>query len=446
MLHLKKILVYSLLILLCACKKEPVFNYPPKPVVIIKAGDARLSSKTIHFVKDTVYELAVTITIASGQKFIIDAGTLIKITQNPSRPGLSIIVQPDGIIEARGTKEEPVVFTSNADKGKAQNADWTGIQIFGNANGNSSGILNYIRVEFAGRYNTALNRNSGSLLLSGVSKLTDINNIQVSYSGGVSFEFYNGNCNAYNLLSYSATGIDFNLINGYKGKLQNILAYRHPSFAEGGTNNLAGVNILGPITEPSISNLTVLGPAAQYGIVSNYLSGAPNRRAGIITGDGCKFHIRNSAVINYPLKAYYLYSAAAAGSLDSGRSDFTYSVINPTDTTNPFYLPNNVYFYFSQAYNSKDLKDFLLRPKFNNEIVDNINKLMLANPYGYFDGIPDPMPKTGSPLLAGANFTDSTGIFTDPFFKSVAYRGALGADNWMQGWVNFIPLQTDYNN
>ena len=68
---------------------------------------------------------------------------------------------------------------------------------------------------------------------------------------------------------------------------------------------------------------------------------------------------------------------------------------------------------------------------------------MFTNPYDYDNG-PDAMPKTASLLLSGANFDGS--IFSDPFFKKVNYRGALGSDNWMQGWTNFNPLRTNYNN
>jgi hypothetical protein len=67
---------------------------------------------------------------------------------------------------------------------------------------------------------------------------------------------------------------------------------------------------------------------------------------------------------------------------------------------------------------------------------------MLTDPFNY-NVRPDPYPRTGSPLLSGANFDAP---FNDAFFNKVDYRGALGSDKWMASWTNFLPLQTNYNN
>jgi hypothetical protein len=449
--------LWLFLILFAGCKKDPIFKYPAKPEVTINSGDERLQNSTLHFVKDTVYILATNINLASGQTFLIDAGTLIKVNN-----GISISVQPGATITAEANRQEPIVFTSSAGKGKplgiapggnGSNA-WGNFQIFGNTNGNSSGILSYVRMEFF-----------SGLQLNSVSNQTTLNNLQVSYSSGNSFNFSGGNCNASNLVSYSATGSDFNIFNSYKGKLQQIFAYRYPVFANSQLN-IAGINIEGAGTEPTISNATVLGPELSYGINPAYTLGSPYKRAGIITSADSRFHIRNSVVIAAPVlrdsanasqtdnnssRAYYLDSRNTAASLDSGRADFTYSIFYQANY-NTFYIPDRVYPIPQTTpvryYNSSDLREFLLRTKYNNEIYLALSKFNLIDPYNYYDGIPNPFPNTSSPLLNGANFSDVsiTPVFTDPFFKPVTYRGALGADDWLKGWVNFIPLQTDYNN
>jgi hypothetical protein len=84
----------------------------------------------------------------------------------------------------------------------------------------------------------------------------------------------------------------------------------------------------------------------------------------------------------------------------------------------------------------------MLQPEFSNQIYLQSDAFMLTNPFNY-DGDPDPMPRSGAPILSGANFDGA--IFSIPFFKKVNFRGALGTDNWLHSWVNFIPLQTDYN-
>lgn len=424
-----------LLVLENGCKKDSVFQYPPKPIVVINAGDSRLKADEIHFVKDSVYILATNIIIDSGKKIVIDAGTLVKVT-----PSIYISIQGGAEIQSNGTKDLPVIFTSSSTKGRqglsTYDGTWDGIRIYGNASGKSSGNINYTRVEFAGVYQSAV-------LLNNVSKATAINNVQVSFSFFYSsFEFNGGNVNAGNLVSYACAGSDFTISNGYKGNLQNLLAYRHPSFSNGGSANVGGVDIKDEGTLPVISNLTVMGPSQKYPNSTNYYLGNPNRRAAIITSINSKFFIRNAAIIDYPFRAYYLDSYNTSRALEIGQADISYSVFYHADTSKAFYIPFGIY----PPYVSADLKIFLLREKYHNELLENPSQSILADPYNYFDGIPNPTPVAGSPLLTGANFSDSAGRYNDPFFNKVGYRGAIGADNWLAGWVNFIPLQTDYNN
>lgn len=449
MFYQKKISIYPygflfIITVMAACKKESPFQYRSKPEIIINGSDSRFNNSEVHFVRDSVYVFASDITIPDGHTLLIDAGTLIKANN------VTITIEAGGKIEAIGSADQPIVFTANSIKGHAGITEfegtWRGIQIFGNASGESSGTLSYVRIEFAGSSAYYL---PSSLLLTNVSNKTILNNIEVSYSFATpSFTFTGGNCNASNLVSYAAAGADFILQKGYKGMLQNLLAYRHPDYAEGEPD---GMYIRDTATSPVISNLTMLGPDLKYGINANYIAGLPSKRAGLITEGGCKFHIRNSLLYGYPAKsfisrtAYYGYGYFLDGtnttlSLNNGESELSYSIIYHADTSVAFYLPPNVY----PPYTSADLKDFLLQPKFNNSLVTDSSKFMFADPYNYFSGLPNPLPLPGSLLLTGADFNESN--YADPFFNKVNYRGALGADNWMHGWVNFIPLQTEYNN
>jgi hypothetical protein len=424
-----------LVIIFFSCKKDSVFQYPPKPNVIINANDSRLGSNLIHFVKDSVYILATNIIIDSGKKLLIDAGTLIKIN-----PSIYISINSGASIDANGTKDAPVIFTSTANKGKQgrynYDGTWDGLRINGNGNRKSSGSLTYVRIEFAGAFQT-------SFLLNNVSNTTTINNIEVSFSfNSSSFEFSGGNCNASNLLSYASSGSDFTINKSYTGNLQNLLAYRHPFFAGGQGTNVGGVEIKDEGTRPVISNITIMGPSQKYANTSNYTLGNPQQRAAIITANNSKFFIRNAAIIDYPFRAYYIDSYNTSRSLEIGEADISYSLFYHADTATAFYLPVAAYL----PYTSADLKIFLLRERYHNELFESKGQYMLTDPYNYYDGVPNPAPLAGSPLLTGANFTDSAGVFNDPFFKKVSYRGAMGADNWLTGWVNFVPLQTDYNN
>jgi hypothetical protein len=416
----KQLLCFTVLfgLAVISCKKESVFSKKENPEVMITGN--RLSADTIKFVKDTVYLITDNLVRNAGQVLLIEAGTLIKLKNY-----IGITINPNGKIIAVGTLKSPVVFTSDALKGTAGalalsgsvNA-WVGINING-IPAFSSGNLSYVRIEFAGVSSTA-----GALSLRNVDKSTVLNNIQVSYShSNLAYEFINGNCNAANLVSYASASADFNISGGYTGMLQNLIAYRYPGF--GGPS---GMIIRGNNTFPGISNFTIIGPG---------------NTTGLFVTDGAKFHIRNT-VLTGSRDGFYIDSKESGISLQTGESDFSYSFVHCNDTARAFYIPTGIVPGIIPPVTAADFKLFMLQPQFHNSLVLNTAEFKFTDPYNY-NVNPDPLPLPGSPLLSGANFDGP--VFSDTFFKPVSYRGALGADNnWLKGWTNFIPLQTNYNN
>jgi hypothetical protein len=67
---------------------------------------------------------------------------------------------------------------------------------------------------------------------------------------------------------------------------------------------------------------------------------------------------------------------------------------------------------------------------------------LLLNASNFDLATPNYLPQTGSPLLTGAV---TGGKLTNAFFTAVPYRGAFGTDNWVTGWTNFNPQNTDYD-
>jgi len=417
-----------------SCKKESAILKKQKAEIVLSA--ARLSSDKISLVKDTVYVLAENLQINANQELTIEAGTLIKVKNQ-----VSVHINSGGKLVAIGTKDAPIVLTSDAVKGTAGRSPnyWSGLVIDGPAETK----LTYVRIEFAGGGFTP------SLLLRNIDNTAILNNIQVSYSfARTSFEFSGGNCNAFNLLSFASANTDFKLSNGYTGKLQNLLAYRLPYFAGGiGLREaLAALLLQGITTFPSISNFSVIGPDLQPGISTNYIP--PNAGFGsfpatsLLVSNDAKFHIRNAVLAGFPKGGFYISSAKSGISLQIGESDFTNSFVHSNDSSRAFYIPANL-IPLVPPVTAKDFKVFMLQPQYHNQLILNTSELQLTDPYNY-DHDPNPSPKQGSPLLSGANF--EVPVFNDPFFKRVNYRGAIGEDNWLLGWTNFIPLQTDYNN
>lgn len=427
-----------------------------KPEVLIADKEQRYPYNrlpVVHLSKDTVYILGSDFTRESGEQLIIDAGTLIKVNTTASTGGTlnsGIYIRRGAIIQALGAPEKPIVFTSGDFTGNQQ-LNWAGITIegasFDNAQGNTgdatdfSGTLSYVRIEFA------------PLVLRGIGNRTIIENIQVSYSNPQSaFEIDGGTFNARHLVSYACGGpVDFYITRGYVGKLQGLLAYRHPFFGTAGSTppgTLAGMVIENnpdpsaaptakPFTFPVISNLSLLGPGMQSGVPAAYFDTTIASAALVTTRSAC-FRMRNCVFFGFPAAGWYLDDFATASYLRDSVSEFTHSLVQCDNRERLFYLKPDVL----PPYTSAEFKSYMLQDRFANAELDSISSFGLTDLTNYDKG-PDPTPKAGSPVFGHAAFDGPT--FGDSFFERTDYVGALGAQNWMRGWVNFTPLKTNYN-
>ncbi|MDO1500465.1 hypothetical protein Q2T40_10030 [Winogradskyella maritima] len=206
-----------------------------------------------HLEKKHVYMLVGNVFVADSSALTIDAGTVI-IGDFNSRA--SLVITKGSKIIAEGTDTDPIIFTSN--RSRKREGDWGGIVILGdgptNRFGNSSvanlfpnlsaafyehlnfggdnsddnsGVLKYVRIEYAGkRIGTGTYFNG--LTLAGVGNATTISNIMVSYSGGNSFEFWGGDLRLDQLVSFNASSIDFEFNYGTLSSINNSLAVRSP--------------------------------------------------------------------------------------------------------------------------------------------------------------------------------------------------------------------------
>lgn len=439
-------------------KKEHVRVTPQKPEVVLSLftadpfADKTWADRTVlHLHKDTVYVIDANYVRDAGEELIIEEGTLIKLTT-----ASSITINEGAIITANGTPEKPIILTSNARPG-TQGPNWGGLIIngrsFNNARGPNgipddfSGVLNYVRVEFA------------SVALNGVGSKTVFENIMVSYTNRPAFDPYEsafningGTFNARNLVSYACSGpADFFITNGYAGNMQNVLACRHPFFGRTGSdprNSLAGVFIQNnstnpvnarPYSNPIISNLTVIGPNSVNGTPAEYLD--TNRRAAaLITTNSTCFHIRNSVILGFPVSAWYLDDKETAENLPKGLAEFDYSIVQSNNQNKVLYLDPTSY----PPYTSNDFRGYILGSNFKNRLFNTIGDFEFENLENYEFG-PGLLPLDSAFILTGASFERSQ-FYNHPYFnKDIKYLGAVGKDNWLQGWTNFKPLKTNYN-
>lgn len=97
---------------------------------------------------------------------------------------------------------------------------------------------------------------------------TKIDHVQISYSNDDAFEWFGGTVNCTHIISYKTWDYDFDTDNGYNGNIQFGLSVRDPKIADIPNSNgfesdnwKDGTN-LSPMTSPTFSNMTFVGPMA----------------------------------------------------------------------------------------------------------------------------------------------------------------------------------------
>ena len=137
-------------------------------------------------------------------------------------------------------------------------------------NGASSGSMQYVKIEFAGRQVNVDDELAG-LALQGVGNGTVIENIHIHRSAGDGIEFFGGRVNARWLIMTGVQGDSLDWTFGWQGRVQYVIAQHYVGSAEygvSGQNN--GESARGdatPRSDPILSNLTLVGSADSDGAI-----------------------------------------------------------------------------------------------------------------------------------------------------------------------------------
>jgi hypothetical protein len=206
--------------------------------------------KDTKLLKRNTYQLVGVVYVTNNATLSIEPGTVIR---GDDKSCGTLVITNGAKIVAEGLETDPIVFTSNKEKTERKPGDWGGIIILGKAPINilgsvhtlpfdldpilnhyggqdaedNSGVLKYVRIEYAGRKLSALKELNG-LSLAGIGRKTILNNIQISFSNDDSFECYGGDLNMSNLVSYRTTDDDFDFTQGAQINISNSIAVRHP--------------------------------------------------------------------------------------------------------------------------------------------------------------------------------------------------------------------------
>jgi hypothetical protein len=210
----------------------------------ILAGNITENTK---LVKKDVYIIQGNVYVTNNAILSIEPGTVI-IGDGESKG--TLIITKGAQIVAEGLETDPIVFTSNKSLKKA--GDWGGIIILGDAPINkfgnyssvnfdldpslttygglnpasSSGVMKFVRIEYAGKKVRGSSESFNALLLGGIGNKTILENIMVSYALGDSFEVLGGEPVMTKMVSYKSNGIDFKFTLGAQAKIDNSLAVR----------------------------------------------------------------------------------------------------------------------------------------------------------------------------------------------------------------------------
>lgn len=459
----------------------------PEPPALGVIGDG---SQVYEIKKDTIfpkgiYTLRGWVYITKGVSVTFQPGTVIKGDKSLKS---SLIVEPGAKIYAQGTPTSPIVFTSAQPKGSRKPGDWGGLIICGNAKTNNgkkmqieggprteyggendadnSGVLSYVRVEFAG-YPFLDDKEINGVTFGAVGSGTKVDHIQVSYSNDDSFEWFGGSVNAKYLVAYHGWDDDFDTDNGFSGKLQYLLGVRNPKIADislsngfESDNNNSGNN-LNPKTSAVFSNVTLVGPIGQADDFKNtpdYINAGlyrpnNNSKTGLFQA---AMQIRrysqlscfNSVAMGFPVGLLLdnqkgdTHSLAKNGTLKINNVFFAQMGVVGSDKNESFvdkYSANGVDMTDAQSYSHT-----FFVAQTGNRVLANISDLKLKQPNS-LSANPNWGPSAGSPLLDTASFSDP---LLQSGFDKVDYVGAFksdaDADNWTKGWTNFDPQNTDY--
>jgi hypothetical protein len=406
------------------------------------------------------YKLRGLVYVTDGAVLTIEPGT--KIVGETGQKGGLIITRNAKII-ADGTVDKPIVFTSES--ATPARGDWAGLVILGNAPTNASfnnvagvgeieggvnnsdglglyggtnpadnsGILRYVRVEYAG-YAFLPDKEINGITFGGVGNQTIVDYVQVSYANDDSFEWFGGTVNCKHLISFRGLDDELDTDNGYSGKVQFAICMRDSAIADISksngweSDNDANGSTLAPKTGAIFSNVTMVGPRASSTNVGNslYQAAAHLRRNTAQT-------ICNSVMIGWQIGLLLDGTKGAPTDLNIADSSLVFRnniiagcavpVRYDASTTTP------------TGATTATITAWLSNSFYGNSILPNSSDAGLTAAFNY--AAPDFTPTSSSPLLTGSSFASAklSGL------TNVSYRGAVGptgADaTWWKGWTKF---------
>jgi hypothetical protein len=379
--------------------------------------------------------------MTSENIYLLRGGVFIGDDVNPTvltiEPGTTIygesnsdgmlVIRRNAKIIAQGTVDKPIVFTSSKEEGFRNRGDWGGVIINGNAPVNScgvdfdgdvceafgeggagfyggnnpdddSGILEYVRVEFAGTLLSPDNELNG-IAFQGVGSGTRLNYIHVHMNADDGVEFFGGTANIKHLVVTGVGDDALDWTDGWQGSGQYVILQQHLDAGDNGieADNNGENNMATPMSNPTLSNMTIIG------------SGGASSDLGILLREGTGAFIANTLVYGWGDASLDVDGDATWANADDGDLAMVGTLVD-SDTN----------------FKLDDGEPQLVEDWF---YADN------SNEEGGF-ALTDAQNQT-EPNFLPVDIIDGAVTMEDPFFEEVSFIGAMGDIDWTLDWTAY---------
>jgi hypothetical protein len=356
----------------------------------------------------------------------IEPGT--KIYGESSTDGM-LVVRRSSRIVADGTADAPIVFSSSKLEGERARGDWGGLIINGRAPINScdeggtgpceafgeggtgfyggddpnddSGVLRYVRVEFAGTLISPDNELNG-IAFQGVGAGTVIDHVQVHMNADDGVEFFGGTANAKHILVTGVGDDSLDWTDGWTGNIQFAVLQQYDDAGDQGieADNNGEVNTATPKSNPTLSNVTVIGSPA-----------SATSDIGILLREGTAASLHNIVVMGFNEACLDIDSDESWNEAASGGLTIANSLVD-----------------CSTPYLEDDGEPGLVADWFLADTSNGEGSAGLADPYNLT-----------SPDFTGSNVAGAV-VPADSFFDQVDFIGGVDpSDDWTAGWTTTAP-------
>lgn len=397
----------------------------------------------------TEYTLDGLIFVEEGAVLTIEAGTVIKArTQSAIESGdgaSALIIQRGAQINAVGTPDSPIIFTSTeddvtdpADLTQTDRGLWGGVIILGRAPTNepstdiaiegvpegegafyggddpadNSGTMQYVSIRHGGfSISGVAGDEINGLTMGAVGSGTTIDHVEVFANNDDGFEWFGGTVETSHLVAAFCLDDSYDYDQGFRGRGQYWFSIQNPDEAgragehDGGDTEVeaAGFSL------PLIANATYIGT----GVDSAPAGDGNDPAIRLRENAGGKYY--NSIFTSFPGEAIRIDAEDTQDRFDAGDIAFE----------------GNVFFNFGAG------SDFasIIRGDFADDYFAENNQLAdpsLAISY-MADGGLDPRPTADVATTGAVDFDEE-----DSFFEDVDYIGAFapGEDLWTSGWTS----------